>query len=211
MKKMLYVSLLVSVGLYFTACGIPKQMARDCGGDFEMGCRTIFGEADREDEFAQAISDLENKLLALENIVKTNSTLISVLESNHLSLELQVQSLSTNLTSNSVAISILQSQMGLLQTQVNNLQSQSNHTQSLVTSLAMQDSVIDYLDCGGNGPGYDEVILRTRLGKLIAYFQSGNNRFLTNLSPGSYMTTDGQSCSFTVNNSGQFCDSLGCR
>jgi len=53
--------------------------------------------------------------------------------------------------------------------------------------------------CGENGL-YEEVLLRFSTGQLMAlYYDAGNQKsFLTELSPGSYVTTDGFSCLFTV-------------
>lgn len=100
-------------------------------------------------------------------------------------------------------ISVIQLNQDLTETQITQLQTQADALQIDVTELETQDSVVEYIDPCGNGPGYDEVILKTSSGKLIAYFQQGNNRFLTELSPGNYQTTDQQSCNFTVNNNGE--------
>jgi len=53
--------------------------------------------------------------------------------------------------------------------------------------------------CGEQGL-YEEVLLRFSTGQLMALYYDGANQrsFLTELSPGSYVTTDGFSCLFTV-------------
>jgi len=53
--------------------------------------------------------------------------------------------------------------------------------------------------CGEQGL-YEEVLLRFSTGQLMAlYYDAGNQKsFLTELSPGNYVTTDGFSCLFTV-------------
>jgi hypothetical protein len=53
--------------------------------------------------------------------------------------------------------------------------------------------------CGEEGL-YEEVLLRFSTGQLMAlYYDAGNQKsFLTELSPGSYVTTDSYSCLFTV-------------
>jgi len=49
-----------------------------------------------------------------------------------------------------------------------------------------------------DAPGYDEILLRLHNGQLIAHFSSGNIQFLTLLTPGSYVVTDGTNCQFSV-------------
>lgn len=61
-----------------------------------------------------------------------------------------------------------------------------------------KDSIIEIIDPCGDSPGYDEVLLRLADGSLVVYFEQGSNRFLTELTPGTYQTTDSQRCVFTV-------------
>lgn len=63
------------------------------------------------------------------------------------------------------------------------------------------DSIVESIDpCGDDPNDLDEVLLITAGGDVIAYYQTGSNRFLTKLEPGNYQTTDKQKCGFTVNN-----------
>lgn len=64
-------------------------------------------------------------------------------------------------------------------------------------------TITEMLDPCGDGPGYDEVLLRLANGNLVAHFFSGNFQFLTTLSPGAYVTTDQQACQFSVDAGGQ--------
>lgn len=93
--------------------------------------------------------------------------------------------------------------------QIADLQSQANY-QAAASAAAqqMQDSIVEFLDCAGDGPGFDEVVMRTKSGKLVASFEDG---FLTIIFPGTYMTTDASHCPFVVTQQLQFCDILGCR
>lgn len=84
----------------------------------------------------------------------------------------------------------------------NSLQLQINNVVADIAQLEMQESIVEFVDPCGNGPGYDEVLLKTSTGKLVAYFESGANRFLTVLTPGNYRTTDQQACNFQVTSSG---------
>lgn len=65
------------------------------------------------------------------------------------------------------------------------------------------DAITEIIDPCGNNPGqFDEILLRLGTGELLAYFESGNNRFLSLISPGHYSTTDSSHCSFTVHSNG---------
>jgi hypothetical protein len=63
---------------------------------------------------------------------------------------------------------------------------------------------VEYIDpCGTLAGSYNEVLMKTKSGKVIAYFESGGNRFLTILKPNTlYSTTDNQHCKFKIDNSG---------
>ena len=66
-----------------------------------------------------------------------------------------------------------------------------------------RDAIIEIIDPCGKQTTYDEVLLRTSSGLLLAYFENGGKRFLTEIRPGRYVTTDGTNCLFTVTNDGQ--------
>jgi hypothetical protein len=50
----------------------------------------------------------------------------------------------------------------------------------------------------GHQAAYDEVLLVMGNGQILAHFASGANQFLTLIGPGSYVTTDGTGCYFTI-------------
>lgn len=61
-------------------------------------------------------------------------------------------------------------------------------------------NIVGVIDPCGDGPGFDEILLQMQNGQLVAYFETGGNRFLSLLSNGNYRTTDQQSCNFSVLN-----------
>jgi hypothetical protein len=63
-------------------------------------------------------------------------------------------------------------------------------------------SIIEMKDPCGDQSGFDEVLLKTASGSWIAHFASGQSQFLTVLTPGTYITTDGSHCYFTLNANG---------
>lgn len=58
-----------------------------------------------------------------------------------------------------------------------------------------QDAILEVINPCGDGPGVDEVILRLVDGSLLAWYK---DKGLFVLSPGNWITTDGQHCTFTV-------------
>lgn len=52
--------------------------------------------------------------------------------------------------------------------------------------------------CGESGLQYEEILLRLSDNSIVAYFENGNKRFLSQLSSGDYVTTDGENCYFTI-------------
>ncbi len=71
---------------------------------------------------------------------------------------------------------------------------------------AGEAAVLEVIDPCGDAPGiYDEVILRLANGQLLTSFSenaNGKNTRFSILTPGSYVTTDGSDCSFTVSADG---------
>ncbi len=59
-------------------------------------------------------------------------------------------------------------------------------------------SVVEMINPGGDGPGFDEVLLRLANGQIVAHFSSGGLQFLTILSSGNYVTTDAGAVHFIV-------------
>lgn len=59
--------------------------------------------------------------------------------------------------------------------------------------------------CGESGEGFDEVFLRLANGTILASFSenaNGKNTRFSVLTPGNYMTTDGDRCYFTIGSGG---------
>lgn len=67
-----------------------------------------------------------------------------------------------------------------------------------VTPVAASTAIVEIIDPCGQQATYDEVLLRLKDGSLMAHYSDDNKQFLTRLGPGSYVTTDGTSCKFTV-------------
>jgi hypothetical protein len=62
------------------------------------------------------------------------------------------------------------------------------------------------IDPCGNGPGFDEVLLRLNDGSILASFSdnaNGKNTRFSLLVPGNYVSTDGTLCYFSVTSAGE--------
>ena len=61
-------------------------------------------------------------------------------------------------------------------------------------------TVVSSIDPCGKQTTYDEILLRLKNNKILAHYSDGAKQFLSELQPGSYVTTDGTGCYFTVDN-----------
>jgi len=193
-----------------TSCGLTEGLNKACGSDVEMLCNTVFGMKDKEQDKEIANNTFKNdeqdaRIKALE---EQNDHIISSMETFSNDLEY----LSNDVETNSSQITALTSSLSSLQGTVNANLVTLLALSSTVTTLngtvvaldsALSKTIVATIDPCTDYPGYfDEVILKTRDGKFLAYFEDGGKRFLSLLSPGVFVTTDRQACTFTVTNSG---------
>lgn len=113
--------------------------------------------------------------------------------------------LSAAIASNTLNIDALQTQYNSTLLTIVSINSAIAALSGQVAVLQSNESVVELLDPCGDMPGqFDEVLLRTSSGKVIAYFETGSKRFLSVLVPNQgYSTTDVQACSFSVNSQGE--------
>jgi uncharacterized Ntn-hydrolase superfamily protein len=65
-----------------------------------------------------------------------------------------------------------------------------------VESKVTVSNIID--PCGDDVGYFDEMVLQLSDGTFVAYFENGNDRFITTLPNGNYRTTDHDNCSFSI-------------
>lgn len=111
-------------------------------------------------------------------------------------IEAQLTQLELMIRSNEQTIELLE----MLGEDIAPLQETTEELIEQVAILEGYQNITLFIDPCGDGPGFDEVLLRTSQGDLLAYFESGNKRFLTVLVEGTYRTTDKQRCRFRVDN-----------
>lgn len=174
MKKILAIMLL---SMILTGCGAADMLATQCGGELEAACTFLFGEEHYDD------SELSNR-------VDSNEDRLDVIEA-------EVNNLINQVTFLYEQDQITTEELNIQQAIINGI---------LAELVLINDniglSIKEYIDPCGNGPGYDEILLKLNDGKYIAYFESGNKRFLTILDKNVvYQTTDIQACQFYIDNS----------
>ncbi|MEZ0209208.1 MAG: hypothetical protein ACAH17_03485 [Candidatus Paceibacterota bacterium] len=185
--------LIVSIVFCLTqGCGVPEQLSKNCkGSDIEMGCNTVFGSRDNEQD--ERLDDLVSKLERQANALIASTNL----------LQTQLTQLYVNDSEQTAQIAALEFQIDSQQVQINSLLAQ-------LAVLSTNNNQLEIIDPCGDGPGFDEVLIRSG-STLLAYFEQGSHRHISSLGPGFYQTTDAHKCSFTVNAQLQVCDSSGCK
>lgn len=139
-------------------------------------------------KMSQVESSIESNQVTLQALQTSIDSLYDSHEVNHEAIE----SLETLVSSHEAALISLQDDQASSQASINVMMGQ-------IATLNGHDSIIEMVDpCGDKANTFDEVLLRTKSGKLIAYFEQGNNRFLSVLTPGHFRTTDSQACNFSV-------------
>jgi hypothetical protein len=161
--------------LMFSLASCGNNVRKIIGADYD-------NEVDRNDH---RVAELERRVLKTENQISQNIDDIAMLEN--------------------LIVQFTEDEMIRYTSFSEDLLDLQGDTNNLLASLAVlqgYDSIIGYIDPCGDGTGYDEIILQTVSGQLIAYFESGSNRFLSNLPAGNYRTTDQQACNFSVDSDG---------
>lgn len=214
MKKR-FTPYLTLVGLFIiltmlASCGYRQTIRSACRLGTQM-CDTLFGQ----DEYTRD-RQLEANTKSIQDLEKQIQSLKTILDQGIFELGLYEQQIATNTalltllqlsaSNNAETIEQLKAQIETLQDKVNYQQVVLTDLEIQIANLASDDTIVEYVDPCDNGPGFDEVLLRTKSGKYIAYFEEtgSSKRFLTILQRNiTYRTSDTQKCYFTIDNDGQ--------
>jgi len=136
-------------------------------------------DLESDTSLSSQISALNIRIYDLENDPKDDQQDVEINQ-----LKARVVLLETAETSSNSSITIINNQLAAIQAQM----------------IPLQNGVIsEVIDpCGDYPNHYDEVLLKMGSGTIIAYFESGNKRFLSIIKQGNYRTTDKQKCHFSV-------------
>lgn len=159
--------------------------------------------------------NLQNQIDAINVSLTGNINSVLSLQSSQLAQDLLLTSLQVQIDALGSTDASLQAQIDSLDSRLDSLEGNTFQQQidDLITAMAnltlsLDDAIVEYLDPCSDAPGYDEVLLRTASGKVIAYFEDGNGqgnqrRHLTVLIPNTlYGTTDSTGCNFQVDVNG---------
>lgn len=188
-----------------SGCGYQSTLRTHCHLEGQT-CDSLFGinqyEVDNNQNIVdkQLSAEIQSIKTTLDNLISDMRLIQAQLETNNVLLVLLKQDINANYD----LIQALEQNTEALENRLDYQQVIINNHQIELANLASEDTIVEQYDPCGNGPGFDEVLLHTRSGKYLAYFESGSNRFLTVLQTNiSYRTTDQQKCYFTLNNDGQ--------
>lgn len=194
--------LLLILFLTNAGCGTARANCR-LGGQI---CDSLLGKDaqeafDRLDNMEESVEQIQKEILSLSTQlnfmitdIEADSQQLTALESVLNTLQNAVEANNTVIYEVTMAIAQIESRIDYNDTRI------AGMLMDVVALQERDDDVLEYvLPCGDRANAFDEVIVRTASGKLLAYFESGGNRFLTLLKPGNYQTTDGGNCKFTVN------------
>lgn len=201
--------LLVLVFLSSLGCGYAQSARTHCTLGTQI-CDNLFGQ----NVFAQdeRIGTNETAIRAVEAEILTLRSMVQLLISGADDKSSEIYQLNTLLTAIQMSVTnneeFVNTVTADLQSQINDLQADLAYEQDRISDmigdiaeLQLQDSVTEYVyPCTKRPNSFDEVFLKMKSGKLVAYFEGrGNERFLTVLSPGNYESTDAKpACKFTV-------------
>lgn len=194
-----------------SGCGYRQSMRIGCHWDTQI-CDNLFGKDEYElqnqvDQNTKDVANIKKELETMQTVLDMSIQDISLYQQQLTTLQSLVAILQVSTINNEDNIVELQQQIESLTERIDYQQVIVNNMQIEISNLAISgDPIVEYYDVCGNGPGFDEILLRTRSGKYIAYMEEtgSSKRFLTILQSGTnYVSTDTQKCFFTLNNAGQ--------
>jgi hypothetical protein len=146
---------------------------------------------------SEEIVDLKLSILALEASSEDNAN--ELVDQQQTLNNLQIQ-LNDAIAQGGAYYSNIMNSISTINTTNGTLQNSVNTLISQLAQLQLQESVVAIVDpCPTvSSTGYREYFFKMKSGKLVAYFENGNQRFLTTLTPGNYRTTDSRACNFSV-------------
>lgn len=190
--------LTVTLMTLFTSCGGLNEM---CGSDLRMGCNTVFGKLpkdydDRLDTIEDRLDDVEadlGQLFARDTFLETK------IDNSVTAIEGDLADTNDAVATNRSAIEDNQILIDVIELVIEDLEDELDAHNFRLAGLEANRKVKAIIKpC----PTAKEVLLKFDNGILLAYFENGGNRYLSELSNGSYITSDGTGCNFTVTGSG---------
>jgi hypothetical protein len=207
-------ALAVAVGT-LTFCAPVNKMCADNEDGIGVACRDVFGydyegkalAAKHTDQIVSLTTRADRieldiaKLFAQGNLLsqkrEDDLVMLEALANSYGELETQTTAILNDISSLQLLVANLQNQVTL---QLFELAQLSLSVQDLQAGV----HITEVHDFCGDKPGIvDEVGIKLSNGKLLVYFEdTHNDRRLSVLTPGDYVTSDGSHCYFTISASG---------
>lgn len=174
-------------------------------------------QQDQLDALAQRTTELEASLQVLQGAASAIEGDVTAINTAIGNIQTQINATDAlianyaNLGNNAynqiqAQIAALSSASTGLNTTVSTLQGIVNSSLVSIATLQGYNNIVSIKDpCGAQGNAYNEVFLKLSSGKYLASFSdnaSGLNTRFSLLTDGSFVTTDGTNCHFTVSGSG---------
>jgi hypothetical protein len=155
-------------------------------------------------ELSQRVGMLESKADAAISSIQNLDTVQAAQAANLTALKLELeQADEDSRVALQNAINAAQASFNTINASIVSLQSDVYAALTELGEIKSHDSIVEFVDPCGDGNGYDEILLKTSSGKVIAYFEQGNNRHLSLLEADTlYSTTDAQRCQFKIDTEG---------
>lgn len=214
MKQFVAVNILIFVCTILISCGYQQAFRNHCHLEGQT-CDTLFGVDQTEIDEQQSAQltahqkEIDSLTTMMTELVKDVRNLESQAAQQQQMLDLldvMAQQQGANITAINQMLVQVNQDLTDVQDKIAYQQTRINSLAVDVANLQTQDAVVESVyPCGDRANRFDEAFLKMKSGKLIAYFESGGDRFLTILSPGSYRTADSAPhCYFDVSVAGQF-------
>lgn len=201
---------IASTVIFFSGCGFQQTLRTHCHLEGQT-CDTLFGVDQEEIDNRQDAVNM-NQQKEIESLSTMMNELIKDLqtqENQYTQVQTVITMLNLMLEQQGADIEIINQTLFSMNQDLTQLEEKIAYQQALINGLAIDianlqnqgDGVlITEYPCGDSPGKFDEALLRLSSGKLLVYFENGENRFLTELKPGSYRTTDySPYCHFNVN------------
>lgn len=170
-----------------TSCGAGQSL---CGSDINMACNFLFGE--KPVDYDDRLDDIDNKIKEIE------ADLGQLFERDTF-LETEIQYTQDVVQSNRSAIQNNEVLIDVIEAVLIDLEDELDAQGFRITELESDRKIKEVIrPC----PNAKEVLLKLDDGVLLGYFENGGNRYLSQISNGSYITSDGTNCHFRVTGSG---------
>jgi hypothetical protein len=196
-----------------SGCGYQQAFRDNCHLEGQT-CDTLFGVNQEDiderqdatnvsqqkqiDSLTTMITELVKDVRNIENQAAQQQQMLEMLDVMALQQGANITAINQMLINVNQDLADIQDKIAYEQARINGLAVD-------VANLNAQDTVVESVyPCGDRPNRFDEAFLKTKSGKLIAYFEDGGSRFLTVLTPGNYRTTDSAPyCYFSVNSQQQ--------